>query len=278
MIRGDALATLYCFHPLARLMPSRKRRVPILMYHGICEHQSNGKHPYYQTETTPAVFEQHMRYLRENGYTSVTPADAWAYLENPSPQPLRPVVITYDDGYEDFYSNAFPILSKYRFSATVYLPTSVIGENVCQFKGVECLTWSQVRELHAAGIEFGSHTVTHPQLSSVSLQQVEREVRQSKETIENKLGCAVTSFAYPYAFPETKQSFRESLRAMLTDTGYENGVTTIIGTADGDGDRFFMKRLPMNSYDNPSFFRAKLNGGYDWVHAFQYASKLLKAS
>ncbi len=75
------------------------------------------------------------------------------------------MVITFDDGFADFYTNAFPLLNRYGFSATVYLPTAYIGKSAREFKGVECLTWDQVRALDRAGVEFGSHTVSHPQLS-----------------------------------------------------------------------------------------------------------------
>jgi peptidoglycan/xylan/chitin deacetylase (PgdA/CDA1 family) len=137
------------------------------------------------------------------------------------------------------------------------------------------MSWGQVRELRAAGIEFGSHTVTHPQLKFLDEAAVEDEVRTSKEVIQQELGCKVTSFAYPYAFPETDRAFTHRLASTLEGAGYENGVSTIIGTADRKGDRYFMKRLPVNSCDSPSLFRAKLKGAYDWLHAVQYAWKVL---
>jgi peptidoglycan/xylan/chitin deacetylase (PgdA/CDA1 family) len=189
----------------------------------------------------------------------------------------RPIVITFDDGYEDFYTHAFPILETYGFNSTVFLPTAYIGETPRQFNGAECLTWSQIRELRRAGIEFGSHTVTHPQLKSLKPEDVRDEIRSSKATIEQQLGCAVKSFAYPYAFPETDRTFRQRLRGFLEESGYENGVSTIIGTADRTGDRYFMKRLPVNSCDDPRLFRAKLEGAYDWLHTVQHVSKLIGA-
>lgn len=186
------------------------------------------------------------------------------------------MVITFDDGFRDVYTNAFPVMSEYGFSATVYLPTAFIGTAARAFKGTECLTWDEVRELHKAGVEFGSHTVTHPQLRSVRAAEVEYEVRCSKETIEQELGSPVTSFAYPYAFPETDRAFTRQLGKLLEEAGYENGVSTVVGRAARIDNLFFMKRLPINGADDDHLFQAKLDGAYDWLHTVQYAAKLMK--
>ena len=270
--RADAFATLYFFHPLKRLLP--RRGLPILMYHSVSDREERA-HPYYRTVTSPAVFAQQMQYLYDNGYSTLSLSQAVSRMEGPRRVDDRPVVITFDDGFQDFHVNAFPILSKYGFTATMFLPTAYIGATTRSFKGMECLTWGQVRRLRDAGMEFGSHTVTHPQLKSLDAAQIAYEVSASKATIEQELGCAVQSFAYPYAFPETDRPFAAKLRGLIEEAGYENGVSTIIGTADRAGDKLFMKRLPMNSCDSAPLFRAKLEGAYDWLHTFQYVSKLV---
>jgi peptidoglycan/xylan/chitin deacetylase (PgdA/CDA1 family) len=245
------------------------------MYHSISESNSGNSNPYYQTVTSPEVFAEHMKFLRENNYRVIGLGDAVKEIEGPAGGSAKCVVITFDDGFHDFYTEAFPVLNQYGFSATVYLPTAFINEPASRFKGIECLTWTQVRELRKAGVHFGSHTVTHPQLRGLEAEDVRTEVRSSKATIEDRLGSPVKSFAYADWFPETDSMFRQFLRAILEETGYENGVSSIIGTADRTGDRFFMKRLPVNSCDDRQFFDAKLVGAYDWLHPFQYASKLI---
>jgi peptidoglycan/xylan/chitin deacetylase (PgdA/CDA1 family) len=274
--RADRLATLYLFHPL-RNLHRQAAGIPILMYHSISAPNDSNRHPYYQTVTSPHVFEQHLKFLRDSGYKSIGLTDALSRLHESPPDHARTVVITFDDGFADFYSQAFPLLSQYGFTATMFLPTSYIDRAPRKFKGVECLTWSQARELQKAGMHFGSHTVTHPQLKNLGPKELETEIRCSKRTIEDELGTAVASFSYPYAFPETDGPFRQRLGGLLEENGYQNGVSTIIGTANAAGARFFLKRLPINTCDDLPLFRAKLEGGYNWLHTVQYASKFLTA-
>lgn len=273
MLRADAFATLYFFHPLRRLF-KRRAGLPILMYHSI-SHREERTHPYYRTVTTPEMFARQMQFLYENGYSAITLDDAVQCLESPPKAAGRTVAITFDDGFQDFYTQAFPTLSRYGFCATMYLPTAYIGQAPQSFKGLDCLTWGQARELRNAGVQFGSHTVNHPQLKSLKDEEVRRELRCSKEAMEQELGCAVTSFAYPYALPEADRFFLNRLREHLQETGYENGVSTSIGTAERTDERLFLRRLPVNSCDDGRLLRAKLDGGYDWLHVVQYGSKLL---
>jgi peptidoglycan/xylan/chitin deacetylase (PgdA/CDA1 family) len=273
MFRADRFVSLYAFHPLQRLRAAGKR-IPFLMYHGISDSEEAGRHPYYRTTTAPLVFDRQLRFLNESGYQTVSLTEAVRVLSAPEVSVRKLVVITFDDGFRDFYSEAFPLLSKYGFTATMFLPTAYIDPEVRRFKGVDCLTWDQVRELHKAGMQFGSHTVTHPQLRSLEPASIRKELRCSKQTIEDQLGNAVASFSYPYAFPATDRAFRRQLGDLLEESGYENGVSTIIGTAGPTDEPFFMKRLPVNSCDDVRLFRAKLEGGYDWLRSIQYAAKV----
>lgn len=272
----DRLATVYLFHPVRRTLAApRQPGIPILMYHSISEEQVTETHPYYITNSCPRVFAEHMRFLHENGYEILSLSEAAHRLEI-GPISSKVVVLTFDDGYENFYTSAYPVISRYGFSATVFLSTGYIGNDPRIFNNKRCLTWNQVRELHRAGVAFGSHTVTHPQLRSVGLRELAYEVRHSKETLENELGCEIESFCYPYAFPEHDVRFRLTLRSHLEESGYKHGVGTILGVAREGDDTFFLKRLPVNSHDDSRFLRAKLEGGYDWLHRFQYAAKFFK--
>jgi peptidoglycan/xylan/chitin deacetylase (PgdA/CDA1 family) len=273
-LRIDRLVTLYVANPLRRCSFNGKGSIPILMYHNIADEDESGVHPYYRIATSPRVFAQHMEYLHDLGYGTISVGEAVNFLHNPG-SAKKYAVVTFDDGYADFYRQAFPVLSRYGFSATVFLPTAHIGVRPVQFKGRDCLTWAEVRELSNHRILFGSHTVTHPQLSALEASAVKNEIANSKQTIEDNLGESVDSFAYPFAFPEENTPFVRTLRGLLVESGYRQGVSTRIGTARRREDRYFLRRLPMNSLDDVSLFSAKLQGGYDWLHTIQYGSKLL---
>jgi peptidoglycan/xylan/chitin deacetylase (PgdA/CDA1 family) len=277
-IRADRIATLYFFRPLHTIAGGQRvERIPILMYHSISDGEADGGHPYFDTRTSPRMFGQHMKYLRDNRYSLISPEAVAAKFDQTGFGDQKCAVITFDDGFRDFYTNAFPVLSKYGFTATMYLPTAYIQQQTQRFKGIDCLSWNEVRELQRAGMRFGSHTVTHPVLTQVSHAQLETELAGSKKTIEQELGTRVNSFAYPYAFPEADREFTQRLRGTLENAGYENGVSTVIGSTHAPQDKFFMKRLPANSWDDPALFQAKLAGDYDWLNFLQSTSKSWKA-
>jgi peptidoglycan/xylan/chitin deacetylase (PgdA/CDA1 family) len=273
MPRIDRLASIYLSHPLARVMRGiSSARVPILMYHSVSDNLFGKSHPYYQINTTPEVFARQMRWLRANGYRTLDLTQAWAAMQA-GEDVSRTVVITFDDGYRDFYTDAWDAMRQCGLSATIFLATDRIKDTPVRIEGVDYLTWSEVRELHQSGIRFGSHTVTHPDLRSLGPDQIEYEVGYSKELIEQKLGAPVESFAYPFAFPEEDKNFTQFLVDILENQGFENGVSTIIGRASKRHNRFYLPRLPVNSWDDASLLRAKLEGGYDWLHWPQWLYK-----
>jgi peptidoglycan/xylan/chitin deacetylase (PgdA/CDA1 family) len=244
------------------------------MYHGIREDARTG-HPYYETNTSRRVFALQMKYLREYGYQALDLETATRSLQQGG-RLEKSVVITFDDGYRDFYTIAYPILKENKLSATVFLVARFTTDQGTRVNGKQFMTWSQVRELNSGGIRFGSHTLNHPQLKFLTAPEVDEEVGRSKRTIEDKIGSPVRSFSYPFAFPETERAFISNLKNTLQRHGYKNGVSTIIGTAGSNDDRFFLPRLPVNSFDDLRFFRAKLEGGYDWLHFPQQLYKRLK--
>lgn len=274
-LRLDRFASVYAGRPIARLFRgSDGHGIPILMYHSVHAGSAKG-HPYYDTNTSPDVFRLQMRYLKDHGYQALD-------LETAIPALLAGgtannfVVITFDDGFRDFYTNAYPILEECGFVATVFVVSGFTADDRLALNGNECLTWAEVRELHAAGVRIGSHTVSHPRLRRLTMAGLHDEVGTSKRTLEDKLGDSVTTFSYPFAFPETDEAFTRRLKHALEEHGYRAGVTTVIGTAAQSDDRMILPRLPVNSWDDLDLFRAKLEGGYDWLHPIQYAHKLVK--
>ena len=275
MPRLDRLTTLYLCFPISRLLRrDNGAHVPILMYHSISDNLFGKSHPYYQINTTPCIFARQMKWLCDAGYQTLSLSQLHATFECGN-IPSKAVVITFDDGYQDFYTDAFPSLRKYGLTATVFLATSRIQDTSMRIEGVDYMTWREIRELNVFGIEFGSHTVSHPDLRSLGPEEIDYELGYSKETIEDQLGTPVTSFSYPFAFPEEDRSFTRYLVDVLENHGFESGVSTVLGRATPEGNRFFLPRLPVNSWDDYSLLRAKLEGGYDWLHGPQWLHKFI---
>jgi peptidoglycan/xylan/chitin deacetylase (PgdA/CDA1 family) len=251
-------------------------KIPILMYHSVSTGKSGGAHPYYETSTSPTLFRRHMEVLHCLGYSVVRLKDLDEVFSRRGETIRKLAVITFDDGYADFYENAFPILQAFKYSATVFVPTAFIGAPGAGIEGKRHMSWSQVREAHSAGIDFGSHTVNHPQLAELPAQDILHQLQESKKTIEDNLGKAVDAFAYPFAFPEAKRDMVAVLRRLLIESGYRTGVCTSIGRVSQEDDRLFLKRLPVNTFDDEAFFKAKLEGAYDWLYGSQMLVKRLK--
>ena len=275
--RLDRFLTLFFFYPMQNLSHADKRfQIPVLMYHSISNTRKNGVHPYYETATAPHIFEAHMKFLHQNDYQVVDLQDITKYFRRNGDLVNKLVVISFDDGLKDFYTEAVSILRKYGFSATMFLPTGFIGKKGGTFNGQECLSWEIVRDLHENGIHFGSHTINHPKLYGKKDAEIDYELSRSKEKIDKEIGLPTVSFSYPYAFPEQDKKFIHRMRKILTRNGYSIGVTTKIGITSKKDDFLFLKRIPLNSFDDIPFFKAKLAGGYDWINRFQLAYKKLK--
>jgi peptidoglycan/xylan/chitin deacetylase (PgdA/CDA1 family) len=276
-MRIDRQLTTALFHPLQRAgIAATGFRLPILMFHSVSDDPENGVSPYFKTNTAPGVFRRQMEQLAGAGYKTVDLMQAVRLLSTGDQPPKKTVVVTFDDGFRDFYVHAFPALREHGFTATVFLPTAFISDRRLCFKNTECLIWNEVREMRARGIAFGSHTVNHPKLIELSRTQVEHELLDSKAEMERQLGDRVETFAFPYAFPQGNGFFARDLRDLLIQTGYACCVTTELGRVKIGDDPYRLKRLPVNSLDDEALLRAKLEGGYDWLGWPQYLIKKVK--
>ena len=271
--RIDRLATLYVCHPLAKLTGwSSKNCVPILTYHSISENLFGKVHPYHHINTPVSVFAMQMKWLRDAGYRTIGLSEMLGGLEADQNLSKR-FVLTFDDGYKDFYTEAFPLIRQCGFSATVFLATDRIRDNSVCVEGADYLTWREVCELHSQGISFGSHSVTHADLRSLGPEQIDYELGYSKESIEQRISAPVESFSYPFALPEEDGDFIRYLADALENAGYSNGVSSTIGRAKPKDSRYFLPRLSVNSWDDVGLLRAKVEGGYDWLHWPQWFYK-----
>lgn len=275
-LRFDRVGTLYFVGPLFRWLSRGPGRIPILMYHSVADEDESAIRPYFRIAINPSQFLNHMRWLHEQAYQSVSLASAISLLREGDNAAAKKVVITFDDGYRNFVEHAFPALEQFGFTATMFLPTASIADESLVFNRRECMTWGDVRELQKRGISFGSHTVNHPQLHGLDRERIRGEVLQSRQTIEDKTGTAVDTFAYPYAFPQTDVSFKSMLREILEEGGYHYGVCTRIGRAGASSDPLFLERIPVNSADDATLLGAKMTGNYDWVGPMQTLAKRIR--
>ena len=273
----DELITRGAVQPFLRLGRPRPG-IPVLMYHSLAAVCPRARRSYFGTVTSPARFARQLQWLVDAGYRTLSMDELVALLARGGPRTgdERCVVITFDDGFRDNFTEAAPLLRQQDYQAVFYLPTACIGEKRRSFAGRDCLTWDEVRQMQCAGFQFGSHTAHHPELVRMDAAQVWRELTESKEALEQNLGCAITAFSYPYAFPEAHPEFVHRLGGQLAEAGYTSCVTTMIGRVQAHGRPFFLRRLPVNERDDRRMFLAKLEGAYDWLAVPQRLFKQIR--
>ncbi|MBD3790908.1 MAG: polysaccharide deacetylase family protein [Campylobacterales bacterium] len=221
----------------------------ILMYHLVREHI--GRNKYNSLRVTPDMFEKQIKYLYENGWASFTVTEA---LENVDKLPSKSVIITFDDGYRDNFTNAFPILKKYNFKATIYL---VNNRDHLGLKSEPRLTDNDVFELINSGlIEIGAHTLSHANLNKLNFDEKKKEICESKQTIEEQFNIKCKSFAYPFG------NYNDTDKKIVSQCGFGSAVTTKVGIADlRSCDLFEIPRIAIRGRDNFFAFQLKLKTG-----------------
>ncbi|HWR44555.1 polysaccharide deacetylase family protein [Sporomusa sp.] len=203
--------------------------IPVLLYHRVGTETDN-------LTISTKRFEQDMESLSQSGYNTLSLAQVKQRLQGQNSKlPDKPIIITFDDGYLDNYKNAFPVLQKYSMKASFYIITGMMGNN-------DRLTASQIREMEAAGMDFGSHTVTHRQLAELTPQEVTNELNQSKIDLEQLLGKPVDFIAYPCG------SYRPETIQATSNAGYIGGFSTQSGFAIFNN-HFTIRRIPVFHYD-----------------------------
>jgi len=204
--------------------------VPILYYHYIRINPSPRDRLGFSLSTPPAMFRAQMQYLADHGFHVIPLHQAVMAIKNHSGLPSRPIVLTFDDGYADFFTTAVPILQSHSFTATSFVITGRMG-----WAGF--MTPSQVVAADAMGFTIGAHTVDHVALAAQAPARATWEIKQSKLTLENLLGHPVLDFAYPYG------SFNQYDMAQAKSLGFETAASTMYGTAHSPGQLFGLSRM-----------------------------------
>lgn len=188
-------------------------KVPIFIYHSVS--------PYYPLESKynkrfgvePDIFEKQMRYLKDNGYNVMPFDDLINHFSQNLSLPHKPVVLTFDDGWENQYKYAFPILKKYNMTATFFVFTNSIGRK-------HFLTWPEIKKLVDAGMTIGDHSKSHPYLYKITNEnKLREEIVESKKILESNLGKKIDIFAYPFGH------YNEEIITILKKNGFRAART-----------------------------------------------------
>ncbi|MET9514179.1 polysaccharide deacetylase family protein [Streptomyces sp. NPDC002994] len=172
--------------------------VPILMYHAVGHRPAKAA---YGLSVSPEAFAEQMELLDERGFTPLTTAQLGAAWRGGSKLPQRPVLITFDDGYEGVHRHVLPALAKHGFASTLFVSTGWLRGPYDGGGAIDTmLDWDQVRELAAAGTEIGGHSHTHPQMDQLPDDELWFETLRCREIVTEELGTRPVSFAYPYGY------------------------------------------------------------------------------
>ena len=227
----------------------------VLVYHRVCAEEEAFRSTYVVSRS---AFRRHLRALADGGYYTPRLGEA-LHGTPPSVHGRKPIMITFDDGYADNYHNAFPLLHEHGFSAVIFLVADVTRrtnwwDTPLGVPAADLLTPSQIRELTAYGAEFGSHTMTHAGLPTLSDSLMKRELVDSKDAIEQITGQEVVSFSYPYSHvtDRAKRGVREA--------GYDLAFAVNSGPFRFFADPLEIRRTNVTDAGEGRFKALKLSG------------------
>ena len=228
--------------------------IDILMYHSI----SSDAGP---TSIPVGTFREQMRAVADAGCSVVSFADFARFARNELSLPRRAVMLTFDDGFCDFADAAFPILDAHGFTATVFLPTGKLGGRE-DWRGANdpprpLMSWDVVRELARRGVDFGGHSVTHADLTTLTAAELTREIATSQQRIESELGAKPRTFAAPYGHVNP---------AVLREVGRHAEVAagTRLGRADRSSPAIDTPRIEMHYFRSGRLWRGYLENRAGW--------------
>ncbi|MFH1387042.1 MAG: polysaccharide deacetylase family protein [bacterium] len=273
---------LYPFCVLLGYIP-KDQAITVLMYHKVSSAPPESTEVRYDN-VFPGQFADQLKYLHENGYNVVSLDNYLSWHSGEKKLPRKSVVITFDDGYKSVYLNAFPILRRYGFPAAIFLTVSGIGENkifkwlLWDDKALKdkatnkdnwiSLSWSEIKEMNAGGITFGSHTVSHPHLAKLDRDKIGEELRNSKRQIEENLSGTVNYFSYPVGIGRYG-AFDDVTKSELINNSFKMAFISEIGRNNRNSDLYAQKRIAVEEKDSLFDFKCKLVGAYDWVGVAQ---------
>ena len=239
------------------MLNQHKKKIPILMYHSI-SWSSNSR--FKQFTVPPVVFAEQMAYLYNHQYTPITVTQFInARSKNGFALPERPVVLTFDDGFADFFTEVLPVLKRYGFVATLYVATAFINGTSHWLQHIGegarlMLTWDQLIEICASGVECGAHSHSHPQLDTLPHFIARDEIIRSKRLLVHYLCQEIFSFAYPYGYHTAR------VRQLVREAGYTSACAVRHAMSSVTDDPFSLARIMVRADSNIEEFAALLIG------------------
>lgn len=223
--------------------------LPVLMYHYVRPAPDPRIDPIgFGLSVSPQNFSEQMAYLVKNGYTAVTPADVLAALQNKNKLPQKSVLLTFDDGYEDFYQTVYPVLRSDHLRATLFVVTGFVGEPDGRY-----VTWDQIKAMSDSGIvTIGAHTQTHVDLTKA--RDAQAQIEGSRQILESRTGQPLIAFAYPSGREDTQ------VVRLVQQAGFELAFTTQPGRTLLLSHQFVLPRVRISGSMNLSEFIDQLVG------------------
>jgi peptidoglycan/xylan/chitin deacetylase (PgdA/CDA1 family) len=231
--------------------------VPVLMYHEVCL----SPHPAFQRYTvTVREFTRQMRVLAVLGYETIDLDTLVRARAGKGSLPRRPVIITFDDGYQGSVDHAVPVLRAHNFTACFFLVAGLMGKTsrwmIPDLKiDLPLMGWDTARKLGAEGFQFGAHTVTHPRLTSVDSAACRTELVDARKYIEEELSRPARHLAYPFG------SYDRSVQVLAAEAGYVTACSTRPGLSPADDDLLALRRVSVYGHDSIFDFLSRLRTG-----------------
>ena len=234
------------------------RKIPILTYHQVAP---NPEACYPLQSVEPKTFALQMKLLSKLGYNTIDLDQLYEYRNGNGNLPKKPIVITFDDGYQDSIDYSIPILKDYGFTAIYYIPTDYVGRNSSWLMpelGFELpiVDWKRIKWLDSNGFHIGDHSASHPHLDQITRDECIKELKVSKNTLEEKLGHDVKHLAYPYG------SYNKSVMSVAAELGFKTGCTIEEGLCKSKYDRLSLPRINIGQRDSIVDFVSKIHTGF----------------
>ncbi|NUM25834.1 MAG: polysaccharide deacetylase family protein [Candidatus Buchananbacteria bacterium] len=204
-------------------------RLPILIYHHIREYRDTDSANDKTFIVSPGRLREQFQYLKDNNFTTITFKNLTDYFSGQFSLPEKPVIISFDDGVISQYENAFPLLKEFNFNATFFIFANPVG------KSKNYMSWEQLAELRDQGMEIGSHGWYHQYLTRINADELNRELIQSKQTLETNLKIKVDAIAYPFG------DINEAVTGKIKEAGYLAARDIVNGATHQKADLFKLK-------------------------------------